>query len=296
MLVYIQTRSKKSLGSYTVTNDTLVEQLKQQIYQQNKKFYPERIYLTIGEDDKKTVLKNGTKISDYGITEGATITFKDLGPQISWRTVFMVEYFGPILMHCLVYFFPQFFYSDPIKPYTFTQTAAFWMVVLHFIKREYETIFIHRFSNDTMPAFNIIKNSAHYWILSGISIAYFVYHPKYTSVHNEFIVQICIVLFTLFELGNFYCHVILRNLRPEGTRQRGIPRGFLFEYVTCANYTLEIYAWIVFSYMTSAVTSWIFTIVAIGQIAIWSKQKHVRLYKEFGSAVPKRWILFPLIW
>ena len=29
-----------------------------------------------------------------------------------------------------------------------------------------------------MPAFNIFKNSGHYWILSGFNLAYFIYGPS----------------------------------------------------------------------------------------------------------------------
>jgi hypothetical protein len=33
----------------------------------------------------------------------------------------------------------------------------------------------------------------------------------------------------LCELGNLSAHITLRNLRTPGTRERGIPRGGMFE-------------------------------------------------------------------
>ena len=51
------------------------------------------------------------------------------------------------------------------------------MIVLHFLKRELETLFVHRFSLATMPFLNVFKNSAHYWLFSGVLIAYFTYSP-----------------------------------------------------------------------------------------------------------------------
>lgn len=53
------------------------------------------------------------------------------------------------------------------------------MVLGHYIKRELETLFIHRFSNDTMPFMNVFKNSAHYWIIMGIGAIYFFLSPDY---------------------------------------------------------------------------------------------------------------------
>lgn len=73
------------------------------------------------------------------------------------------------------------------------------MVMLHFLKREYETLFVHRFSHGTMPFSYIFRkyvyiisflitpsltphhSSAHYHILGGVGLAYSVYGPIYSS-------------------------------------------------------------------------------------------------------------------
>jgi very-long-chain enoyl-CoA reductase len=60
-------------------------------------------------------------------------------------------------------------------------SLAMVLAVLHFLKREYETIFVHRFSMPTMPLRNIFKNSSHYWILSGFNLAYWIYSPHFKA-------------------------------------------------------------------------------------------------------------------
>lgn len=42
----------------------------------------------------------------------------------------------------------------------------------HFLKREFETFFIHKFSRVTMPLSNLFKNCTYYWLF-----AIFVGHP-----------------------------------------------------------------------------------------------------------------------
>ena len=41
--------------------------------------------------EKKALVDDAT-LADAGIVDGTELNIKDLGPQISWRTVFIVEY------------------------------------------------------------------------------------------------------------------------------------------------------------------------------------------------------------
>ena len=67
----------------------------------------ERQYLTLGkyfegQTEPTKMNEDFKKLSDYRLDqEGYVITVKDLGPQIGYRTVFIVEYLGPILIFTL---------------------------------------------------------------------------------------------------------------------------------------------------------------------------------------------------
>jgi very-long-chain enoyl-CoA reductase len=169
------------------------------------------------------------------------------------------------------------------------------MVVGHYAKREFESAFIHTFSHGTMPVKNIFKNSSHYWVLGGLFIAYYLYHPLYTPVENETLIYACTVLFTLCEVGNLLAHITLKNLRPPGSTGYYNPTGGMFELVACANYTYEVFAWFFFCIMTNTLTGWFFLFVSTAQIAEWANKKHRRLVKLFPKTA-KRKRLFPFIW
>ena len=105
--------------------------------------------------------------------------------------------------------------------------------MVHFSKRELETLFVHRFSAATMPVANIFRNSAHYWILSGFLMAYLVYSPTAAAAgeSNSYLTYIGLALFIIGEVGNFSTHITLRNLRSSGGAERGIPQGLGFDLV-----------------------------------------------------------------
>lgn len=176
----------------------------------------------------------------------------------------------------------------------YLNSLAYACVSFHFLKREYETFFIHRFSHSTMPLRNLFKNCGHYWILSGALISYYLYAPSFRSPSLPIVIG-SLLVFMGAEIGNFYTHAVLRNLRPEGTTRRGIPHGIGFTWVSCPNYTFEIIAWMAFATMTSLWAAWLFTVVASVQMFLWAAKKHSQYRHEFPDYPRNRKILIPFI-
>ena len=167
----------------------------------------------------------------------------------------------------------------------------------HYLKREFETLFVHKFSNDTMPLSNIFKNSFHYFILFGFGTMYFYLRPDYTppSWGNDTIFTSCAVLFTIFELLNLKTHMILSSLRKPGTTQRGIPEGWGFGLVSSANYLWEACAWTVFVVQSQLIGGYIFLVASVYQMAVWAIKKNQRYKKEFPNYPKSRKAMIPWI-
>jgi len=207
-----------------------------------------RIWLTVDDAKGAALSDKRKKLQDYCPNDKHDLIYKDLGPQISWTTVFLVEYFGPILITAILSLFQKEIYGKSV-PFTFTQKLGIVMVLIHYIKREFETLFVHRFSADTMPYTNIFKNSFHYWGIFGYFTMYFFLHPNYTppSWASNGTHIVLFVSWLICEIMNLMCHITLRNLRKPGTSERGIPKGFGFDHVSSANYFWEFLCWTIFA-------------------------------------------------
>ncbi|OBZ72423.1 hypothetical protein A0H81_08009 [Grifola frondosa] len=254
----------------TFDEDATVADVKSYVTAKFPQFYAARQKLSL-KGDRKALADNST-LKEAGIEDGGELSVKDLGPQISWRTVFIIEYIGPLLIHPLFYHFPKVFYGGPVQHSTM-QKYTYAFVMLHFLKRVLETVFVHRFSHSTMPFFNVFRNSAHYWLLSGIALAYAVYRPAYSAtspyilgtIHNNpnFLFA-CGALWLFAELSNMHTHLTLRSLRPAGTTKRAIPYGYGFSFVSCPNYYFEVLSWVALAVMTGSYTAWVFVIRNLG--------------------------------
>lgn len=181
------------------------------------------------------------------------------------------------------------FRNNATKPST-AQWLSSIMISAHFAKRLFETLNIHRFSNATMPLQNIFKNSAHYWILAGANIAYWTYKPNApaASLTNPLVIAVALLLYVVGEVGNLVTHIDLRNLRSAGGTERQVPKGLGFDLVTCPNYMFETIAWAGMWIMTWSLSTGLFVVIAVGQMAVWARKKEARYRREFGAKYPKK--------
>ncbi|CDF33568.1 trans-2-enoyl-CoA reductase (NADPH) [Chondrus crispus] len=304
MKVSVQSTSGRPLGDYQLPASATLSSLQPLFHAAHPLYYPDRQRF-YPSPAAPSATRPPALNPDSPLSDADVLLFKDLGPQILWKTVFLLEYLGPLLLYPLFYNQPRWIYGDAIHaavtPWAReVQFSALMAWTFHYAKRELETLFVHRFSHATMPLSNLFKNSIYYWGFAAY-VAYFVNHPLYTPPKED-LVYTGMCLFYFMEVGNLSAHWTLRMLRPPGTKVRRIPRGGLFELVSCPNYTYEILSWLGFNMMTKTIAGLLFMCAGAFQMLVWAGSKHRRYKKEFdgkdGRALypPSRKILIPFLY
>lgn len=148
-----------------------------------------------------------------------------------------------------------------------------------------------------MPFRNLFKNSFHYWILSGLFLAWAFYTPADTEDSPVGLLGwLGTVVFVTGEIANLYTHLILRGLRPAGTTERRIPQGFGFSWVTCPNYMFETLAWLGILTISHSWAVVLFIVVGVVQMRAWAWKKEMRYRREFPDTYKaKKDVVIPVI-
>lgn len=211
-----------------------------------------------------------------------TMVLKDYGIQISWRLVYVIEYYGAFLLFPLM-----------------VQDGARIDVILwgiHYGKRVYESMFVHSFSSDTMPIANLFKNSAYYWGAAAL----LGYYARFESITMDSENICVIILWSLCQVGNGFCHYYLANLRSDvNSKEHILPTNILFRIVTCPNYTYEILGWALFACLGyTGLTPYfgvkvLFCMIGAGQMYLWAQGKKRRYKKLFGDKYKVSGVLLP---
>ena len=216
---------------------------------------------------KRTRSKFTTGRFNWKLINDKSAVLKDYGIQISWRLVYLIEYFGALVA------FPMMAGLGRID-------TTLWVV--HYTKRLFESVFVHTFSSETMPLMNVFKNSAYYWG-AGLLLGYYSQGSDVVMNHNTIAILMC---WTMCQMGNGFCHWYLASLRSDKTlREHILPMNVLFRWVVCPNYTFEIMGWALFSLLGngSFVVRALFCFVGAFQMYTWAGGKKLRYKKLFGD-------------
>ena len=244
---------------------------------------------------KTTFLALGDQtLINYGAYAGCTVRVKDLGAQINWRHVYVIEYLGPFIIVFIMFSLNGHFNNSVPR------NMLFIMSSFHYLKRILESAFVHEFSRFTMPLKNLFINCAHYWGFYGIICGYFLFCGSSQNIDSSSLGSlryVFVFLFFLSEIKNLKCHLILRDLKYKNGGNKGIPNGEGFEWVSCANYFWEILSWVFFSLFAGHISVWLFTLWGGLIMTKWATEKHISYKKTFGDKYPKnRKIIIPFIY
>ncbi|KAA0197454.1 Synaptic glycoprotein SC2, partial [Fasciolopsis buskii] len=301
-------KTDKQLFQFSdVANDLTILQLKRKILAENKKLQLNRQLLRtspsgkgLGDDRRLDDLLEGTDQTKV------VLYLRDLGPQIGWRTVFLAEYSGPLVIYLTMWVLRQPELRNPLLSPIESHIGLRCLACLcwcgHYTKRILETLFVHRFSHATMPLFNVFRNCGYYFGFA-FFVSYFVNHPLYTfPTFGCAQVLFGLGLFLVSEWANFTCHLTLKNLRPPNSTIRRIPEpmpGYLFtrmfKLVVCPHYLFESLAWVGFSVMTQVLPAAIFTTVGFSQMAVWAAARLRAYRREFPDFPRHRKAIIPFV-
>lgn len=99
---------------FQVNEGTTIGEIKKELNRQKKAPYVER--QSLRAEAKGKSLADKETIKSLGLKNGGKLYYKDLGPQIGWKTVFLAEYAGPLAVYLWIYTRPWIFYGDDKTP------------------------------------------------------------------------------------------------------------------------------------------------------------------------------------
>jgi very-long-chain enoyl-CoA reductase len=294
MKVQIRNTHNQPITELELSINATVDELQEQFHKSFPRFYParQRFAIQIKGKDKKEVLQKGKPLAEYGITAKDTpsvVEFKDLGTQVSWKTVYLAEYIGPFLLYLFFYMQPSFIYGEGATT-SFYQRIACYCFLFHFGRRLFESAFVHIWSSESLGLYFLYKNCAYYWS-AGATIAYFTNKPDWEPIFNDTIVQIAVVVYVLSQFANMWIHLQLRLVRPStDPTYRWFPEGFLWTItrVSFPNYFFEVIIWIAWNVAFFSIPGVLFLIAGTGQMAVWAAKKHSNYRKTFDGKDGRR--------
>ncbi|XP_015337631.1 trans-2,3-enoyl-CoA reductase-like isoform X1 [Marmota marmota marmota] len=284
-----------------VTQRATIHDVKQKFHKTCPKWCPSRVGLQL--EYGGPFLRDDITIQSVAASSIITLYFTDLGQQVSWTTVFLAEYTGPLLIYLLFYLRISYVYDRKESTRSIRHPVVHLACLfhcIHYIRYLLETLFVHKVSAGHTPLKNLIQGCAFYWGFTSW-IAYYINHPQYTppSFGNRQ-VTVSAINFLVCEAGNHFINVMLAHPNHTGNnacfpRPNYNPFTWMFLLVSCPNYTYEIGSWISFTVMTQTLPVGIFTLLMSIQMSLWAQKKHKIYVKKFNAYMHRKSAIIPFI-
>lgn len=215
------------------------------------------------------------------------------------------EGWGPMIDNKLGWFIMEFTVLIVLYGY-FTQigfrlSLPSWIMVglftFHYLNRSFIFPLRIRTHGKKMPlvialmaiGFNIMNGS-----LLGIHFTWFSPYTNEWLTDPRFIAGV--LIFIIGMAINWMADTRLINLRKPGETGYKIPRGWLFEYISCPNLFGEIIEWLGFAILTWSVPGVVFFVWTFANVVSRAIAHH-KWYKEKFPDYPKqRKAVFPFLW
>jgi hypothetical protein len=134
---------------------------------------------------------------------------------------------------------------------------------------------------------NAFLNGRYLFTLSGGYPADWVRDPRFI---------IGVSLFAAGYFTNRWADTVLRTLRKPGEEGYRIPRGRLFDLVSCPNYLGEIIEWAGWALATWSLAGLAFAVWTFANLAPRARAHHAWYHQHFADYPGSRHALFPGIW
>lgn len=213
---------------------------------------------------------------------------KGWGPEISNKL-------GWIIMELPSFLIILYFFLISNQSKYASMLSILWLI--HYFNRTFIYPFRIRTKGKKMPltivisaiSFNLVNASLNGYFLANLE------QYDMTSF-NDWNFYLGIFIFSISFIANQISDNILIHLRKPGETGYKIPKGFLFNYVSCPNHLSELLQWTGFAFMAWNYPAFCFLIWTAANLLPRASSHH-KWYKEFFEDYPKkRKALIPKLW
>jgi len=211
---------------------------------------------------------------------------KGFGPMIDNKIGWIImEAISPIV-------FNLFFFTGKV-PFTSIHWIYFGLYNFHYINRSFIFPLRIKTKGKKMPI-SIVLAAIFFNSVNGFVNGYYASNFQYSKTSVFLMIVGCTLFILGFYINNKSDHLLIQ-LRKENPNEYKIPRGFLFEKITCPNYFGEIIEWLGFFFITFNIASFSFLIWTAANLIPRARDHHKWYMKQFSDYPKNRKIIIPFI-